>query len=92
MNAQHALFVLEQVKRVGLDDRMPQTLFLTRDGKGGDDYVVCGTFADGEDMDFCTIEKTQFSWKLGEITLMFEEDTPHDIMREKGLTVLAQAV
>lgn len=87
-----AMYVFQQVARVGVDDEMPQELYLARAATGADIWMVCGVFeADGHKY-FDTLVKTGFSWKRNTSDAMFDEDTVEEMVKERHFVLVAKSV
>jgi len=93
MNTSKALFVFEQVKRVGLNGNMPLELYLGRTGCGEDDWKVLAVFNDDEaGLCFEEITHAGFGWKLEKSHIMLEDDTAQSMAQELGFTLVAKSV
>lgn len=87
-----AMYVFQQVARVGVDDEMPKELYLARAATGADIWMVCGVFeADGQKY-FDTLVKTEFSWKRNTSYAMFDEDTVEEMVKERQFVLVAKSV
>lgn len=87
-----AMYVFQQVARVGVDDEMPKELYLARAATGADIWMVCGVFeADGQKY-FDTLVKTEFSWKRNTSDAMFDEDTVEEMVKERQFVLVAKSV
>lgn len=87
-----AMYVFQQVARVGVDDEMPEELYLARAATGADIWMVCGVFvADGYKY-FDTLVKTDFSWKRNTSDAMFEGDSVEEMVKERHFVLVAKSV
>lgn len=87
-----AMFVFQQVARVGVNDEMPKELYLARVATGTDTWMVCGVFETDGDKYFDTIVHSGFGWKRNTSDVMFEEDTVEEMVKERHFVLVAKSV
>lgn len=70
MDLTKAMFVFQQVARVGVNNEMPKELYLARAANGADTWMVCGVFETDDDKYFDTIVHSGFGWKRNTSNVM----------------------
>ena len=87
-----AMFVFQQVARVGVNNEMPTELYLARAANGADTWMVCGVFETDDDKYFDTIVHSGFGWKRNTSNVMFDEDTVEEMVKERQFVLVAKSV
>ena len=92
MDLTKAMFVFQQVARVGVNNEMPKELYLARAANGADTWMVCGVFETDDYKYFDTIVHSGFGWKHNTSKVMFDEDTVEEMVKERQFVLVAKSV
>lgn len=92
MDLTKAMFVFQQVARVGVNNEMPKELYLARAATGADTWMVCGVFETDDDKYFDTIVHSGFGWKRNTSDILFEGVTVEEMVTERQFVLVAKSV
>ena len=92
MNLTKAMFVFQQVARVGVNNDMPKELYLARAATGVDTWMVCGLFNVDNIEFFDTIVHSGLGWKRNTSDIMFEGDTVEEMVKERHFVLVAKSI